>query len=88
MDREPRALEQLSGVLERSKAPFAAVQLRPWQSGHLTRAMAPVGIRIPAHWYGPIMAVRNGARGVVVQTVGYEELAVKAGTLRTACSGK
>jgi uncharacterized protein len=87
-DRDPRGLEQLPGVLERSKAPFTAVQLRPWQSGHLTRAMAPIGIRIPAHWYGPILAVRNGARGVVVQTVGYDELAEKTASLRAACSGQ
>jgi uncharacterized protein len=85
-DREPQALEQLPGVLERSKAPFTAVQLRPWQSGHLTRAMAPVGVRIPAHWEGPIVAVRNGAGGVVVQTVGYEELAANAARVRGACS--
>ena len=75
-------------MLERSKAPFTAVQLRRWQPGHLTRAMASVGVRIPAHWYGPILAVRDGAHGVVVQTVGYEELAAKAASVRAACSGK
>jgi uncharacterized protein len=86
MDREAQALEQLPGVLERSKAPFTALQLRPWPSGNLTRAMAPLGIEIPTQWYAPILAVRDGASGAVVQTVGPDELAAKAGNLRAACA--
>jgi hypothetical protein len=86
-DREPDAVDQLPGVLEQSKAPFKAVLLRPWQRGEVTRAMAPLGIVIPPDWYAPILAVRHGTRGVVVQTIGIEELAAKAGTLRAACSG-
>jgi hypothetical protein len=88
MDREAQALDQLPGVLERSKAPFTALQLRPWPSGDLTRAMAPIGIEIPTQWYAPILAVRDGASGVVVQTIGPEELAAKAASLRAACAGR
>ncbi len=86
-DQEPRALEQLPGVLEQSKAPFGPVRLTPWQSGALTRAMAPLGIKIPSQWYAPILAVRNRTAGVLVQTIGSEELIASAGRVLTACSG-
>jgi hypothetical protein len=88
MDREPQALEQLPGVLTWNRAPFDPVRLSPWRSGELTKAMAPLGIRIPSHWYGPIVAVRQGMTGVLVQTVGHEELASNVGRLSEACSGK
>jgi hypothetical protein len=88
MDQDPRALEQLSGVLERSKAPFQALILRQWQPGQLTRAMAPLGIQIPDEWYPPILAVRDGSTGVVVQTIGIDRLMSKAPRLLAACSGK
>lgn len=88
MDREPRALEQLPEVLRRSQAPFDPVRLSRWRSGELTKAMAPLGIHIPRHWYGPIVVVRHGMTGVLAQTIGHEEVDANAGRLLAACSGK
>ncbi len=85
-DQEPRALWDLPGVLRRNAAPFAAVHLRPWRPGQLSRAMEPLGIRVGAQWMAPILAVRDGPAGVIVQTEGLEGLASHLDALHAACA--
>lgn len=79
-------MEELPALLRRSGAPFPAKHLRPWPSGHLTAAMAPLDIRVNKRWSAPLMAVRVAGAGVVAQTEGPEALADGAKEIRTACA--
>jgi hypothetical protein len=86
-DLEPRALWNLPGVLRRNAAPFEAVHLSRWEHGQLSRAMEPLGIRVGVEWMAPIVAVRNGPAGVIIQTEGLQEFASRLDALHAACAG-
>jgi hypothetical protein len=47
--------------------------------------MAPLGIKVGATWDAPILAVRNGPAGVLVQTEGIEGMVAGADGLVSAC---
>jgi uncharacterized protein len=84
-DQEPRALWDLPGVLRQNKAPFAALNLTRWQPGRLSGGMAPLGIKVGAQWDAPILAVRDGTAGVLLQTEGVEGLVAGAPGLLAVC---
>ena len=56
-----------------------------WPSGGLVAAMRPVGIRVAMSWAPPIVAVRDGANGVLLQTEGADELDRGSDDLIAAC---
>jgi hypothetical protein len=86
-DQERAAIEQLPRLLRNAGAPFSATHLRPWPSGHLTSAMAPLGIRVGSSWAPPIIAMRVGGLGVVAQIEGLQAFSDSAAVIRKACSG-
>jgi hypothetical protein len=53
----------------------------------LSRAMEPHGIRLGVEWMAPIVAVRNGPAGVIIQTEGLQEFASRLDALHAACAG-
>jgi hypothetical protein len=87
-DQELAAIEQLPRLLRDAGAPFSATHLRPWPSGHLTAAMAPLGIRVGSRWSAPIIAMRVGGPGVVAQIEGLQAFSDSAAVIRAACSGE
>jgi hypothetical protein len=66
-------------------APFPAVHLEQWPSGALVAAMRPVGVQVNMSWAPPIVAVRDGAKGVLLQTEGIDELESGSDDLVAAC---
>jgi len=70
IDENWNAVRELPGFLRQHDAPFAPVRLYHWPNGMLTRAMAPLGIRIGAQWSPPLVAVLGLDGGVTVQTEG------------------
>jgi hypothetical protein len=48
--------------------------------------MEPFGIRVGAKWMAPILAVRDGPAGVVLQTEGLEQLATHLDAFYAACA--
>jgi hypothetical protein len=87
-DQELSVIEPLPRMLRDVGAPFSATHLRPWPSGHLTAAMAPLGIRVGSRWSAPIIAMRAGGRGVVAQIEGLRAFSDSAAVIRAACSGE
>ena len=69
-DENWNAVNQLAGFLRANDAPFRAIHLYRWPPGQLTRAMAPLGIRIEASWLPPLVAVRDRDGRVVAQEEG------------------
>lgn len=70
VDENRNALTALPGFLRRQGAPVPAVRLYPWPKGQLTRAMAPLGIRIAATWYRPLVALLDRDGRPIVQVDG------------------
>ena len=66
-------------------APFPAVHLEQWPSGAHVAPMRPVGVRVTMSWAPPIVAVRDGANGVLLQTEGMRELERGSDDLVAAC---
>ena len=64
---EPEDFRDVQGFLAKNNAPFSAVAIEPWESGDLTRAMAPLGIDVRSTWTRPLVAVRNAAGRTVGQ---------------------
>lgn len=62
--------DEVEPFLTRHAANFAAVYIRDWPAGALTKAMEPLGIRIGTTWTRPLIAVRNGEGRVVAQAEG------------------
>ena len=69
-DENWNAVNQLAGFLRANDAPFRAIHLYRWPPGQLTRAMAPLGVRIERSWLPPLVAVRDGDGRVVAQEEG------------------
>jgi hypothetical protein len=88
-DQEAQDVWNLPQALAYVRAPFAAVHLEDWRPGELRIAMQPVGVRVGKRvgdtWGPPIVAVRDGANGVLLQTEGIRELERGAGELVAAC---
>jgi hypothetical protein len=82
------AIEPLPRMLRDAGAPFSATRLRPWPAGHLTAAMAPLGIRIGRQWSAPILAMRVDGLGVATQIEGLQAFSDSAAVIRAACSGE
>ena len=85
MDKEPQDVWNLPPALAYAGAPFPAVHLEQWPSGALVAAMRPVGVRVTMSWAPPIVAVRDGASGVLLQTEGVRELERGSDDLVAAC---
>jgi cytochrome oxidase Cu insertion factor (SCO1/SenC/PrrC family) len=64
----------LPDYLAQTRAPFAAVAIRPWPSGNLTRAFAELGVTIADSFARPFIAVRDKAGKVVFQGDGVGQL--------------
>jgi hypothetical protein len=86
VDNHPQVIHDLPGFLTRNHAPFPAIRLYRWRSGHLTNAMAPLAIRIGTTRGTPLIAVRQGGQ-VAVQAEGWVEVAAVADQLIQACQG-
>ena len=85
MDKAPQDVWNLPTALAYAGAPFPAVHLEQWPSGALVAAMRPLGVRVAMSWAPPIVAVRDGANGVLVQTEGMRELESGSDDLVAAC---
>jgi hypothetical protein len=85
VDQDLPTLWALPQTLAYLGARFPAVHISQWPSGHLTAAMAPLGIRVGRRWTQPIVAVRDAANGVMVQTEGLDMLRDGAEQLISAC---
>ena len=64
------------------------MHLTPWRHGGLTGAMAPLGIRIGSEWMPPIVAVRAGTRGVLIQAEGSDVFATGMEPFESACGSR
>ncbi|HEY2856361.1 MAG TPA: hypothetical protein VGJ18_26200 [Gemmatimonadaceae bacterium] len=65
---------EVPGFLRQHGASFTPTYIREWQPGELTRAFAPLGIRIGRDWTRPLIAVRDADGRVVVQGEGVGDI--------------
>jgi TLP18.3/Psb32/MOLO-1 phosphatase superfamily protein len=84
VDNHPQSIRDLPDLINQHQAPFTAVRLYGWRPGQLTKAMAPLGIRIGSTWAIPLVAVRSGEQ-VAVQAEGAIDVADMAARLIEAC---
>jgi hypothetical protein len=75
---------QLPDFLAQTRAPFAAVALRPWAAGGLSRAFGAQGVTIPESWSRPFIAVRDRTGRVLFQSEGVGQLSQVRGALDAA----
>ena len=71
----PGNLQRVAPFLARHGATFKTVHIKPWQSGHFKRALAPHGIEIGDMWTKPLVAVRDRNGRVLLQGQGVTNLA-------------
>ena len=67
--------------LSRHKLSMEPVAIKPWASGNLIRALAPLGIEIGSTWTRPLVAVRDASGRVVRKTEATTDLSGLRGTL-------
>ena len=65
---------KVPGFLTQHGAPFAPVVIKPWAPGELTRAFAPLGIRVGSTWTRPLVALRDREGRTVGQLEGQTDL--------------
>jgi len=81
---EEESFGDVPAFLAQRGAPFEPVAIKPWASGDLSRAFAPLGIRIGSTWTRPLIAMRDRDGRVVGKLEGQTDLAPLRAALASA----